>query len=134
MANHLGPFPETSDGPEGQEQAVRAVGGQGALHGVAHFFSFHFLVVLFDYLDLDFPPAIFFFHPALPNHLYRIHQTHTGLQNLSPHHPFLVVSLDSLDLDFPPGLQNLSPHHQHTLPTEKYLYYKLVYLYIYLKV
>ena len=34
MAYHLGPFPEASDGPEGQEQPVRAVGGQGALHGV----------------------------------------------------------------------------------------------------
>ena len=34
MANHLGPFPESSDGPEGQEQPVRAVGGQGELQGV----------------------------------------------------------------------------------------------------
>ena len=34
MANHLEPFPETSDGPEGQEQPVWAVGGQGELHGV----------------------------------------------------------------------------------------------------
>ena len=34
MANHLGPFPEASDGPEGQEQPVWAVGGQGQLHGV----------------------------------------------------------------------------------------------------
>ena len=36
MANHLGPFPEASDGPEGQEQPVRvrAVGGQGELRGV----------------------------------------------------------------------------------------------------
>ena len=34
MANHLGPFPEASDGPEGQEQPVRAVGGQGRLRGV----------------------------------------------------------------------------------------------------
>ena len=34
MANHLGPFPEASDGPEGQEQPVRAVGGQGELQGV----------------------------------------------------------------------------------------------------
>ena len=34
MANHLGPFPEDSDGPEGQEQPVRTVGGQGELHGV----------------------------------------------------------------------------------------------------
>ena len=29
MANHLGPFPEASDEPEGQEQPVWAVGGQG---------------------------------------------------------------------------------------------------------
>ena len=34
MANHLGPFPEASDGPEGQERPVQAVGGQGHLHGV----------------------------------------------------------------------------------------------------
>ena len=34
MANHLGPFPEASDGPEGQEQPVWAVGGQGELCGV----------------------------------------------------------------------------------------------------
>ena len=34
MANHLGPFPEASDGPEGQEQPVRPVGGQGRLRGV----------------------------------------------------------------------------------------------------
>ena len=34
MANHLGPFPEASDGPEGQEPPVRAVGGQGELRGV----------------------------------------------------------------------------------------------------
>ena len=34
MANHLGPFPEASDGPEGQEQPVQAVGGQGELRGV----------------------------------------------------------------------------------------------------
>ena len=39
MANHLGPFPEASDGPEGQEQPVRAVGGQGALHGVTQLLS-----------------------------------------------------------------------------------------------
>ena len=31
MGNHLGPFPEASDLPEGQEQALQAVGGQGAL-------------------------------------------------------------------------------------------------------
>ena len=29
MANHLGPFPEASDGPGGQEQPVQTVGGQG---------------------------------------------------------------------------------------------------------
>ena len=34
MANHLGPFPEASDGPEGQEQPVWAIGGQGKLRGV----------------------------------------------------------------------------------------------------
>ena len=34
MGNHLGPFLEASDGPEGQNQAVWAVRGQGALHGV----------------------------------------------------------------------------------------------------
>ena len=34
MANHLGPFPEASDGPEGQEPPVQAVGGQGELRGV----------------------------------------------------------------------------------------------------
>ena len=34
MANHLGRFPEASDGPEGQEQPVQAVGGQGELGGV----------------------------------------------------------------------------------------------------
>ena len=39
MANHLGPFPEASDGPEGQEQPVWAVGGQGALHGVTQLLS-----------------------------------------------------------------------------------------------
>ena len=33
MANHLGPFPEASDGSEGQEPPVQAVGGQGHLHG-----------------------------------------------------------------------------------------------------
>ena len=39
MANHLEPFPEASDGPEGQEQPVWAVGGQGALHGVTQLLS-----------------------------------------------------------------------------------------------
>ena len=34
MGNHLGPFSEAPDGPEGQEQPVQAVGGQGELHGV----------------------------------------------------------------------------------------------------
>ena len=34
MANHLGPFPEVSDRPEGQEQPVWAVGGQGELREV----------------------------------------------------------------------------------------------------
>ena len=34
MANHLGPFPEASDGPEGQEQPELDVGGQGRLRGV----------------------------------------------------------------------------------------------------
>ena len=34
MGNHLGPFSEAPDGPQGQEQPVRAVGGQGELRGV----------------------------------------------------------------------------------------------------
>ena len=34
MANHLEAFPEVSDRPEGQEQPVWAVGGQGELRGV----------------------------------------------------------------------------------------------------
>ena len=34
MANHLGPFPEASDGPQGQELPVWTVGGQGRLNGV----------------------------------------------------------------------------------------------------
>ena len=35
MGNHLGPFSEApDDGPEGQEQPVQAVGGQGELRGV----------------------------------------------------------------------------------------------------
>ena len=34
MGNHLGPLPEASDGPEGQEPPVRAVGGQGRPRGV----------------------------------------------------------------------------------------------------
>ena len=39
MANHLEPFPEASDGPEGQEQLVWAVGGRGELHGVTRLMS-----------------------------------------------------------------------------------------------
>ena len=35
-ANHLGLFPEASDGPEWQEQPIRAVRGQGELQGVTH--------------------------------------------------------------------------------------------------
>ena len=34
MGNHLGPFSDGPDWPEGQEQPVRAVGGQGHLRGV----------------------------------------------------------------------------------------------------
>ena len=34
MGNHLRPFSEAPDGPEGQEQPVQAVGGQGRLRGV----------------------------------------------------------------------------------------------------
>ena len=34
MGNHLEPFPEVSDPPEGQEQDGGAVGGQGRLQGV----------------------------------------------------------------------------------------------------
>ena len=34
MGNHLGQFSEAPDWPEGQEQPVRAVGGQGRLRGV----------------------------------------------------------------------------------------------------
>ena len=34
MGNHLGPLPEASDGTEGQEQPVWAIGGQGELRGV----------------------------------------------------------------------------------------------------
>ena len=36
MGNHLGPLPEASDGPEGQEPPVQAVGGQGELQEVTH--------------------------------------------------------------------------------------------------
>ena len=34
MGNDLGPLPEASDGPEGQEPPVLAVGGQGELREV----------------------------------------------------------------------------------------------------
>ena len=34
MGNHLGPLTEASDGPEGQEPPVWAVGGQGELREV----------------------------------------------------------------------------------------------------
>ena len=34
MGNHLGPFSEASDRPEGQELGGRAVGGQEALQEV----------------------------------------------------------------------------------------------------
>ena len=34
MGNHLGPFSEASDPPEGQEQGGGAVGGQRRLLGV----------------------------------------------------------------------------------------------------
>ena len=37
MGNHLGPFTEALDRPEGQEQPLQAVGGQGELHGVTSF-------------------------------------------------------------------------------------------------
>ena len=36
MANHLGPFPEASDGPEGQELPVWTVEAQGQLRGVTY--------------------------------------------------------------------------------------------------
>ena len=37
MGNHLGPFSEAPDGPQGQEQPVQAVGGQGELtHTLTH--------------------------------------------------------------------------------------------------
>ena len=39
MAIHLGPFPEASDGPEGQKQPEWAVGVQGELGGVTHLTS-----------------------------------------------------------------------------------------------
>ena len=39
MANHLGPFPEASDGPEGREQPEWSVGGQGRLRGVTRLTS-----------------------------------------------------------------------------------------------
>ena len=34
MGNHLEPFSKVSEPPEGQEQGVGAVGGQGRLQGV----------------------------------------------------------------------------------------------------
>ena len=34
MGNHLGPLTEATDGPEGQEPPVQAVGGQGELREV----------------------------------------------------------------------------------------------------
>ena len=34
MGNYLGPLPEATDGPEGQEPPVQAVKGQGELRGV----------------------------------------------------------------------------------------------------
>ena len=36
MGNHLGPLTEATDGPEGQEPPVQAVGGQGELREVTH--------------------------------------------------------------------------------------------------
>ena len=40
MGNHLGPFSEVSDRPEGQEQGGGAEGGQEALQGVKFYLSF----------------------------------------------------------------------------------------------
>ena len=39
MGNHLRPFSEASDWPDAQEQALGAVGGQGALPGVTQLLS-----------------------------------------------------------------------------------------------
>ena len=40
MGNHLGPFPEASDRPEGQELGGGAVGVQESLQGVKFYLSF----------------------------------------------------------------------------------------------
>ena len=48
MGNHLGPFSEASDQPEGQELGGGAVGGQEVLQEV----KFHFLNVLGLQVDL----------------------------------------------------------------------------------
>ena len=40
MVNHLRPYSEASDLPEGHEQGVGAVGGQEALQGVKFYLSF----------------------------------------------------------------------------------------------
>ena len=56
MGNHLGPLPEASDGPEGQEPPVRAVGGQGELREVTQLLcklEVWFFLNLEDYLDYE---------------------------------------------------------------------------------
>ena len=45
MGNHLGPFPEASDRPEGQEQAALAVGSQRVLLGVTQLLSIDLVLV-----------------------------------------------------------------------------------------
>ena len=40
MVNHLGPFSEASDRPEGHKQGGGAEGGQEALQGVKFYLSF----------------------------------------------------------------------------------------------